>query len=99
MTTNNTAIEALGTKAANMAITASVRWLQTQGWTIDQIRAKAAYLSVALKSVVHAALDVAMNDAREAMACGMVDAAQATFAATMAIAGIDAAKQFVTEAR
>lgn len=92
-TTTTRTIDALGTKAANIAMLASIRYLQGHGWTNAAISERAADLSLALKALAPAASLRAMDDAREAMECGMVDAAEQTFQATMALAGIEAAKR------
>ena len=52
-----------------------------------------ATLCECLKANVKIRWQGAMYDAQQAMACGMTQIAQATFAATMALAGIDAAKE------
>jgi hypothetical protein len=50
-------------------------------------------LTAALKAAVKRRLPQALADAREALACHMDQAAEATFLAEMRLAGIEAAKE------
>ena len=49
---------------------------------------------VALREAVRGSLDSALADAREAMECGMTKVAEATFSASLRLAGIEAAKSW-----
>ncbi len=50
-------------------------------------------LNECLKSHIRANMTAALHDAKEAIACNMTQAAVQTFAASMALAGIEAAKE------
>ena len=50
-------------------------------------------LTAALKRRLLTAVPAALDDAREALACGMSAVAEATFLASMALAGVAAAKE------
>ena len=57
------------------------------------LKAEPGTLSECLKAMVKFRLPEALRDAKEALDCHMDKAAEATFATTMAEAGIDAAKE------
>lgn len=78
----------LGTVAAQIAMKSAVQYL-----TVHKLKADPAALAECLKSWCKIQLPAALHDAREAMNCGMSQIAEATFAATMSIAGIEAAKE------
>lgn len=83
-----TGIENLGDYAANVAIRAAIAYMQRHGLTADP-----AALSEALRTRVKAALPQALADAKEALEAHMEQVAMQTFAASMAMAGIEAAKE------
>jgi len=56
-------------------------------------------LAASLRTWVKAKLSEALADAKQALDCGMGQAAQATFAATMVNAGVEAAKECAMPAR
>jgi len=74
--------------AAELMMRAAVRWCQVRGIDVDADR-----LSAALRARGKVALDTATQDARDALAAspGLDRIAEQTFAATMALAGIQAA--------
>lgn len=89
-------IETLGSKAADYAIQGAFAYLRKHhALTLGVVDR----LSEHLRRCAKAALPVALADAKEALDAGMVDAAQATFRASMVNAGIAAAKtvHFVAE--
>lgn len=87
------AIDSLGSRAAEMAMQGAADYIRRQGLTSAQIDVDA--LIKALKRIAPAAALRAMDDAREAWAANMPQVAQATFAATMMAAGIEAAKEIL----
>ena len=91
-----TATESLGSMASDIAVRAALAYLKKHnGMTL----ANCDSLSIQLKRCCVAALPQALQDAKQALDCGMRDAAIATFKASMALAGIAAAKtvHFVQE--
>lgn len=86
------AIERLGTKAADLAAFACFDWLLANGWTRTEMRERVAEISGAVRSTAPKAALAALDDAREALDCRMPEAAEATFRASMRLAGIEAAK-------
>ena len=81
-------IDSLGTLAAETAARAAGVYLRQHKMTYD-IDA----LSACLKSWCKAKLIEALHDAKEAFDAGMGQMAEMTFKATMAEAGIEAAKE------
>jgi hypothetical protein len=73
---------------ADVAIRAAFAYLRNNRLVADNTA-----LAACLKANIRARIDEAMADAKAAFACGMREAAQATFNATIALAGIDAAKE------
>lgn len=92
-------IDNLGTLAAEIAMRAAVNFLKqncpmlmgTAKLSDDEIGA----LLNLIKQHAKAAVVEALADAKKAVEAGMLAAAEQTFKATMALAGIKAAKQFV----
>lgn len=60
---------------------------------VHRLKADPAALTACLKSWVKAKFPEALNDAKAAISAGMAQMAEATFAATMKLAGIEAAKE------
>ena len=85
-----TQLDTIAQSAADTAMQAAVLYIQTQRTTFDL-----SALQVALRVEVKSALKTALIDAQEAVDCGMVDVAMATFRASMCLAGIAAAKKVV----
>ena len=87
MTTVMDSLVAAGARAADKA---ALLWLDKHGLreTVD-----AQALADALNDAILAALKPALADAGEALACGMIKIAEMTFTASMALAGIGAAKK------
>ena len=82
------ATERLADVAAQVAGRAAYVYMDKHG-----LKAEPSALAECLKAMVKFRLPEALRDAKEALDCHMVKAAEATFAATMAEAGIDAAKE------
>jgi len=78
----------LVTAACNLAMRGAGEYLRAHNLTADPTS-----LSACLRSWVKIKLPEALRDAREAIECNMHQAAEATFAATMVQAGIEAAKE------
>ena len=87
-TASDSATDALGTQAANVAMRAAALYIRQHSLTVD-IDA----LISALRRHCAATLPVALADAKQAIDCGMSAAAEATFKASFANAGIAAAKE------
>lgn len=87
-------IDRLGTIGAEVAMKAAADYMRAKGivWTDAVITAVTDALRVTCKAAVGPALD----DAKAAFEAGMPDAAQATFLASMRLAGIEAVKLAVT---
>lgn len=77
---------------ARMCERAAVRGAQ-QYLAAHHLKADSAALSACIMSWIKIKLPEAINDAMDAYNCGMKDAGDATFKATMALAGIEAAKE------
>lgn len=88
-------VDSLGARAANIAMRAAVDRILTLGLKdsidIDKVCA-------ALKRIAPGASLRALDDAREAYALGMHQVGEATFAATMMAAGIEAVNEVIAEA-
>lgn len=90
---NATTIDRLGTAAAETAMRAAADYLRPRAkLTTDADLDRAASL---IRNHAKAAVGPALDDARAAIDCGMVQVAETTFLATMAAAGIAAAKEFL----
>jgi hypothetical protein len=74
--------------ACQVAMRAAASYLQAHN-----LRADDSALAACLRSHCKIALPAALHDAKEALDCGMGQAAEATFRASMALAGIEAAKE------
>ena len=83
--------------AASMAACAALKYLRQQNVEVPNRPDLAASLRTALGEQITAALPGALEDAKEAVDCRMTDAALVTFSASMCIAGIEAAKQVMTQ--
>lgn len=87
-------LDTLGTVAVGIAWKGARRYLAHEGrYTPALVNSKA--LQDALARHVKAKLPEALQDAKEALECGMAQAAEHTFAASMALAGIAAAKEVI----
>lgn len=86
----NDTIEALVQEACQQAARGAADYLNRLGLEADP-----AALAANLKARVKAALPSALDDAKEAIGCGMTEAAVLTFGLSMRQAGIDAAKESV----
>lgn len=86
-------IDALGTKAANLTAYGFRDYVHAHGITVTVADLDRAV--VLLRTHCKAALFTALDDARDALSTGMDKVAEATFAATMRLAGIKAAKELV----
>ena len=84
----NATIDSLGTLAANVAMKSAAAYVRTHGLTVD-----VDVLLECLRHSIRERITGALDDARDAFACGMADAAESTFVADMSLAGIEAAKQ------
>ena len=81
-------IDALATRAVEIALRAAREYMAQRNLTADPDTLRAC-----LKSWLRVQLPEALVDAREAIECGMHQAASATFALSIARAGIEAAKE------
>ena len=80
--------ETLGEQTLHIAAQAAMRYLETHN-----LAASPDALASCLTSWVRAKLPEALRDAREAVEAGMYEYGQITYQATMALAGIEAAKE------
>ena len=85
---NAAAIDSLGSIFADTAMRAAVEYLR-----VHSLKADVDALLECLRSWCRIKLDEALRDAKEAIACNMMQVAMATFKATAAQAGIEAAKE------
>ena len=83
-------INKLGTIAAETAMQAAAEYIKANGLKVVDYEVACEALRYYTKS----RLGQALEDAKQAIDCGMVDAATMTFKASMAMAGIEAAKEF-----
>jgi hypothetical protein len=81
-------VDSLGTLGANVAMKSAANYLHANKMTAD-----VDALLECLRSWCKVQLPVALADAKEAADCGMNQIATATFSASMALAGIEAAKE------
>lgn len=95
-TASDLSVQTLGAMASDCAIKAAFAYLERHGQMTLENCDK---LSDSLRRLCRAALPIALQDAKEALDCGMRETAIATFKATMMQAGIAAAKEvyFVQE--
>lgn len=84
----NATIDGLGTVAANVAMKAAVEYVR-----VHRLQYDAEALCNCIKSWCKIMLPQALKDAKEAIDCGMTAIAEMTFKATMAKAGIEAARE------
>lgn len=87
-------IDDLGTLAAEVAMRSAAEYVRVNNLRVHDYDAAAECIRAHCK----ARLSDALRDAKEALDCGMMQVAQATFKATMALAGIEAAKEFTRPA-
>jgi hypothetical protein len=80
--------ETLSEQTLHIAAQAAMRYLEAHGLT-----ASPDALASCLTSWVRAKLPEALRDAREAVEAGMYEYGQMTYQATIALAGIEAAKE------
>jgi hypothetical protein len=83
-------INSLGQMAGDIAARAAIKYLEIHGKLTPDV---ADRLAEPLSRHARQALPEALADAKEALNCGMVDVAKETFAASMVLAGINAAKE------
>jgi len=83
-------IDNLGTLAANVAMRAAAEYVRANNLKVLDYDAATECLLSYCKSWI----TIALRDAKEAIDCGMMQVAETTFKATMAQAGIEAAKEF-----
>jgi hypothetical protein len=83
-------IDSLGTIAANVAMKAAAEYIRANNLKVLDYEAA----TECLKSYCKTRLPIALQEAKEALDCGMTQVAEMTFKATMAQAGIEAAKEF-----
>jgi hypothetical protein len=83
----------LATAAVTVAVNAAWRRLYAIGWTPAEVRDDSEALAAAVNAAVRAAIPAALADARAAIEAGMPQAAEETFRASCAIAGIEAANR------
>lgn len=81
--------EFLGQKGADAAMRAAVEWFQTHPETIYDTEA----LLSCIRANCRIRMPEAFDDMRQAVEAGMYQAGLTTFCATMALAGIDGAKE------
>jgi hypothetical protein len=81
-------LDALVTRGCEAAMRAAAEYLRVHGLTADLDT-----LLACLRANAKIRLPQALAEAKEALDCGMAQVAEATFRATMALAGIDAAKE------
>lgn len=85
-----TTVESLGTVAAEIAMASAAQYVRANNLKVIDYEAATNCLRTYCKTWIIQAL----KDAKEAIDCGMTQVAEATFRATMAKAGIEAAKEF-----
>lgn len=87
-------LETLGTKAAEVMMRGAVHFIRARGIATADVDIDALVRELRARSA--AAVDEAMRDAKAALAVpGMERIAEATFATTMQLAGIQAAKAVI----
>lgn len=87
---NASRIDQLGTAAAEIAMRAAAEYVRANNLKVLDYDAATA----CLRSWCKIKLPQALADAKQAQECGMSHVAEMTFKATMAEAGIEAAKEF-----
>lgn len=85
-----TQVDRLGTIAADVAMRAAAEYIRINNLKVLDYDAA----TECLRSYCKSRLPMALKDAKDALDCGMGQVAEATFKATMAMAGIEAAKEF-----
>lgn len=88
--------ELLVNAATTIALRAAREWMDARGVKIPE--GGWPDFADCLRANLKIRLPEALRDAREAMECGMTQVAETTFAASIAIAGIDAAKEVAVPA-
>lgn len=89
---NLSVIDLFGTRAATIAMRGAADFMAANGLKPDRdINLEA--LTLALRLKLHEVTHGALADARDAFEAGMPEVAEATFAASMRLAGIDAVKE------
>lgn len=83
-------IDNLGTIAAEVAMRAAAEYVRSNGLKVVDYDAA----TECLRSHCKARLPLALDAAKKALDCKMGQVAEATFKAEMALAGIEAAKEF-----
>lgn len=83
------AVSGLAMMACRCATTAALAYIRQHQLHLDDC----GPLNACIAAHVKAAMPAALHDAKEAIDCGMRDVAEHTFAASMALAGIEAAKE------
>ena len=85
--------EELGSVAANITMNASADYIHRNNLTVTDYKVAADVIRDFCKEALFPALD----DAKEALETGMGQIAEATFQASMRMAGIEAAKKLVED--
>jgi hypothetical protein len=83
-------IDSLGSIAAEVAMRAAAEYVRAHNLKVLDYAAAAE----CLRSYCKVYLPIALKDAKDALDCGMSQVAEMTFKATMAQAGIEAAKEY-----
>jgi hypothetical protein len=78
----------IGSAIADIAMRSAVAYLRNHDLVADN-----AALAKCLKAHIRMVLPQAIKDAKDALECGMRDAANCTLAASISLAGIEAAKE------
>ena len=93
-TTTTDSLTAFARIASDHAMHAAADYMamRAPGSMLDRV----GELTEVLRRQLRSALPGALDDAREALACGMGDAAEADFIAAMKVVGLDAAREVLT---
>ncbi len=91
LTETSPAIQALASVALRHALSGALAYFRKEGRMPTEAEAPA--LEAAFKEELDTTLPGALDDAKEALAANMTDVAVATFAASLRLAGIRAAKR------
>ena len=87
------AVEDLVERGMQTAVEGAIAWAESHDHTRDDLMERMDEFAMALKAEVATAFTEALKDAKDAFSAGMPDVASSTFAATMRLAGINAAKK------
>jgi len=93
---NQGKMEQLAIHAATVAMDSSIKWLHSNGYKPNNLSdSEIEGLVLILRRQVKVAIEEGLRDASEALDCGMDQVAVGTFLASMRLAGINSAKEFV----